>query len=86
MANIKFFLRPKKDSKGGTYWTGYARGNKVQLFEADGKTGIEYTLSMQTPRRYYPYRKNYRSSYATRPYRNGRGFTQYSGPIGPKMR
>lgn len=82
MANIKFFLRPKKDSKGGTYWTGYARGNKVQLFEADGKTGIEYTLSMQTPRYY----RNRRSAYAINPYRKGRGYTQYSGPIGPMPR
>ena len=60
MANMKFFLRPKKDSNGKTYWTGYARGNKVQLFEADGETGIEYTLSMQTPYRprYGGYRRN----------------------------
>jgi len=62
MANMKFFLRPKKDSNGKTYWAGYARGNKVQLFEADGKTGIEYTLSMQTPyraRRMGGYRRSY---------------------------
>ena len=70
--NVKFFLRPAKDSKGGTYYKGYARGMKVQLFEADGKTGIEYTLSMQTPqqqRRYSNYRP-YRNTYG-RPYRAG---------------
>ena len=58
MPNMKFFLRPKKDSNGKTYWTGYALGHKVQLFEADGKTGIEYTMSMQTP-----YRRRMNSGY-----------------------
>ena len=80
MANIKFFLRPKKDTKGNTYWTGYALGNKVQLFEANGDTGIEYTLSMQTP---YPRRGYYRAgtgrSRATSAYRMyGRGYSQYN--------
>jgi len=72
MPNMKFFLRPKKDANGKTYWTGYARGNKVQLFEADGKTGIEYTMSMQTP---------YRASYGAR---RRRSYGGYRGGMGAR--
>lgn len=59
MPNYKMFFKPAKGKDGSTYWEARSKSGKLraQLFEADSN-GIEFTMSLQTPRRQYRRRNN----------------------------
>ncbi len=47
----KLFLKPAKGKNGKTYWKGYSKKGRMKcsLFEANGKDGTEFVVSLSYP-------------------------------------